>query len=379
MRLTLLLALLATAATAGPVGRYLGFEVNRQGDALGASRDSIHNLLPSPGDTIIVRSRVDTTTIVAETVRLGNPAWVIKQVTNPTQDPEPRRSSHENTKSDETNLRPLRVLPFRVFRVFVAPTPVSGLDAGATDTSYESGDTLLCSRQVLGDSIRWLNAYRVPFSIGTTWRFGLAGTYIYDFTGDTIMDTLNIWTDTCTVLDTEDVTVPYGTVPHCFKIRRVMRQRLAAQQSGFPVIESSYIRTFEWYKDSLWSVKESTQASGSIYTKVVIWLHAADFVSTDVSQLNDLGYLGLAAQPHTVHRNSLTVSPNPFRSSAVLHLTTGPRDHMTTILRIFDAQGRLVLSQPVRTLSFPLSTSNLPPGAYFIRAGNEVYSVAKVR
>ena len=388
MRLTALLVLLAAAAAAGPVGRYLGFEVNRQGDDLGATRDSIHYLLPSPGDTIIAGSRVDTTTIVAETVRLGDPAWVIRQIADPTQDAEPRRLSHENTKSDEMNLRPLRVLPFRVSRVFVAPTPVSGLDAGATDTSYESGDTLLCSRQLLGDSVRWLNSYRVPFSIGAKWRLGLAGTYLADLTGDSIMDTLRIWADTCIVLDTEDVVVPYGTVPHCFKVRRTMYQRLAAVESSVPVIESSYIRTFEWYKDSLWSVKESTQASGPIYTKIIIWLHAADFVSTDVSQLDGLGYLGVAAQSYTTPRASLTVSPNPFRS--LLRVSLDPsisRSLPPSAVRIFDTGGRLVRSLS-SLLSPPSSLTwdgrdntgrRLPAGTYFIQVGREVCPVTKVR
>ncbi len=342
-----MLTLLATAAAAGPVGRYLGFEVKRQGDALGATRDSIHYLLPSPGDTVIAGSRVDTTTIVAETVRLGDPAWLIRQASAST-----------------LFLRPRPLVP--------GPRPL----ASTTDTSYESGDTLLCSRQMFGDSVRWLNSYRVPFRIGAKWRLGLAGTYLADLTGDSIMDTLKIWADTCTVLDTEDVVVPYGTVPHCFKIRRAMYQRLAAIESGVPVIESSYIRTFEWYKDSLWSVKESTQASGPIYTKILIWLHAADFVSTDVSQLNGLGYLGITAQPYTARRPSLTVSPNPFRRVLSVTCKLPPANCK---LRILDAQGRLVLSQPVRPLSFPLSTSNLPAGAYFIQVGNAVCPVTKVR
>jgi hypothetical protein len=338
MRLTALLVLLAMTATAGPVGSYLGFAVNRQGAALGAARDSIHYLIPNPYDTIIIRNRVDTTTIVAETVRLGDPAWIIRQTTNPT------------------------------------------LDVEATDTSYESGDTLLCTRQLFGDSVRWLNAYRVPFTIGMNWQLGLAGTYVYDFSGDSIMDTLSIWADTCTVVDTEDVTVPYGMVPHCYRIRRVMYQRLATKQSGVPVVESSYIRTFEWYKDSLWSIKESTHVSGPIYAMIFVWLHVADFVSTGVTQLNSLGYVGIAEQPYAVHRAPLTVSPNPFHTAVQItleHLSTGAPEH--SAVRIFDPQGRLVLSQPVRTSSFILHPSSLPAGTYFIRAGNAVCRVNKLR
>ncbi|MCX6842523.1 MAG: hypothetical protein NTX53_09620 [candidate division WOR-3 bacterium] len=54
-----------------------------------------------------------------------------------------------------------------------------------------------------------------------------------------------------------------------------------------------------------------------------------------------------------VHRPSFSVFPNPCRSSAVLHLTAGSLDHSTT-LRVFDASGRLVLSQPIPSSSFIL-------------------------
>lgn len=337
MRLTLTFLLFVTTAIAGPVGRYLGFAVNVQGDAVGAGRDSIHVLFPSPSDTVTVRNRVDTTTIVAETLRGADPAWVMGVASWPT------------------------------------------LDAQATDTSYESGETLLCTRMALGDSVRWVNAYRVPFTVGATWSFGFAGTYIYDFTGDTILDTIDVWGDTCTVLDTEDVTVPYGTVPSCYKIRRTMHQRLAAQQSGIPVIESSYIRTVEWYKDSLWTVKESIQASGPVYMKVVIWIHAADFVSTDVSQLNGLTLLGIAEEPHAEHRTPFTACPNPFRTSVLVRLSPQLETGHWKLVTVYDASGRLVLSQPIRASSFILDASSLPVGTYLIRAGDAVCPITKVR
>jgi len=63
---------------------------------------------------------------------------------------------------------------------------------------------------------------------------------------------------------------------------------------------------------------------------------------------------------------TLTCEPNPCHSSAVLHLTTGPLDHWTT-LRIFDASGRRIWSEPVRSSSLILHPSSLPAGAYFLR------------
>lgn len=383
MRLTALLVLLATAAVAGPVGRYLGFAVHRQAEAIDAGRDSFHFLIPSPFDSIVASNSIDTATIVAETVRLGDSAWVIQQVTNPTSGCESERSNDE-VESPKLDFA-ISTFPFLLRAVF--PMSASGPDTVTTDTSYESGDTLLCARQLLGDSVRWVNAYRVPFNIGATWRFGLAGTYIGYFIGDTMMDTLEIWADTCTVLDTEDVVVPYGAVPHCYRLGRVMYERLAAVESTIPVIESSSVRTFEWYKDSLWSIKESTQASGPLYAYVSIWMHAADFVSTEVTQLTGLDYLDVAEQPHTVRRASLTVFPNPFLGS--LHVNCSVLPPNSSIL-VFNSAGRLVrvLGPPQSPTPDPCSLTwdgcddkgrRLPSGAYFIRAGDEVCPVTKVR
>ena len=64
--------------------------------------------------------------------------------------------------------------------------------------------------------------------------------------------------------------------------------------------------------------------------------------------------------------SSRSVVPNPCRHSTVLHLTTGPLDHSTT-LAVYNASGRLVLSQPVRASSFILQTSSLSAGVYVAR------------
>lgn len=87
-------------------------------------------------------------------------------------------------------------------------------------------------------------------------------------------------------------------------------------------------------------------------------------------KVDSLGNVGIA-EPVTStvpgRGLSLICEPNPCRSSTVLHLTAGPLDHSTTVLRIYDSQGRMVLSREVSTSSFPISTSDLPSGAYFIR------------
>ncbi len=65
---------------------------------------------------------------------------------------------------------------------------------------------------------------------------------------------------------------------------------------------------------------------------------------------------------------SLSCKPNPCRSSTVLHLTAGPLDHSTAVLRIYDSQGRLVHSSfGIRASSFRLDLRSMPAGAYFLR------------
>jgi hypothetical protein len=70
---------------------------------------------------------------------------------------------------------------------------------------------------------------------------------------------------------------------------------------------------------------------------------------------------------------SLTSEPNPFRSSTVLHLTTGPLDHSATHLRIYDAQGRLVRTLAASQAGQIIWNGSddagrlLPSGTYLVR------------
>ena len=164
-----------------------------------------------------------------------------------------------------------------------------------------------------------------------------------------------------------------------------MFQRLASTLDTIAVIESSYIRTFEWYKDSFWSVKESVYAAGPICTRVFgFWLHTADFTSVDVSVLD--GYrLSLFAERRLPSLHPvLTAMPNPFRSSTTVRFSTRA-PHLASaapVLRIYDASGRLVstLPAPASVTGFlRWDASALPAGAYFIRTGSEVCPVTKVR
>ncbi len=134
--------------------------------------------------------------------------------------------------------------------------------------------------------------------------------------------------------------------------------------------DTLWTRTFGDSADDYGQAVRQTADGGFIIAGYTYSFGAGDF---DV-YLVKTGVSGVAvaepkASPTRTPALSLSCEPNPCRGSAVLHLTTGPLDHSTT-LRVYDAQGRLVLSQPVLTSSFPLSTSDLPSGAYFVRVEN---------
>jgi hypothetical protein len=62
-------------------------------------------------------------------------------------------------------------------------------------------------------------------------------------------------------------------------------------------------------------------------------------------------------------RFTLDAKPNPCRERTAISFQLTANS--SAQLSLFDASGRLVLSQPVRTSPFPLSTSSLPSGTYF--------------
>jgi len=108
-----------------------------------------------------------------------------------------------------------------------------------------------------------------------------------------------------------------------------------------------------------------------------LWIPEAEerhIICRELLYLHELAgsdFTGVATNsPLIVHRPSLSVFPNPCRSSATLHLTSGPLDRPAT-LRVSDASGRLVLSQLVRTPSFDLPVSHLPAGVYILRVGSQ--------
>jgi hypothetical protein len=85
---------------------------------------------------------------------------------------------------------------------------------------------------------------------------------------------------------------------------------------------------------------------------------------------DSLGNVGVAepkTPPTRAPALSLSCEPNPFSGSVTISLSPSIPSSLSLVLRIFDASGRLVLSQPVRTSSFILQASSLPSGVYLAR------------
>lgn len=68
-------------------------------------------------------------------------------------------------------------------------------------------------------------------------------------------------------------------------------------------------------------------------------------------------------------RPTLQISPNPCRGMTTIRFSPFALRHSPVALRVYDASGRLVLSQPVLTSSFVLRTSSLASGFYVARLG----------
>jgi hypothetical protein len=335
VRQLLAVLLLASAAEAGPVGRYLGYEVGATHTSAHAGQESVHVIFPLQYDTVLAHAWVDTVTVQSETIIQGSPAWILRQVR---------------------------------------------VQNGATvsfDTAYESGDTLLLRRGELAGIGLEANAYLVPFDTGRWWRTGFEGTYYIDINGDSLTDTVTVWGDTTRVVGIEDVAVPGSdTVRDCYKLQTVATQTLSMQESIFPIRETSFVRMYEWYKDSLWLIKDSLDITARAYVWLIIWIHAADAFSHDVGIITSLP-TGLWSQMQDQRRPVLRARPSLFRKSVELHSL----DRSATGFRIHDTSGRLVRTLPGSKSVWDGRDRHgrrMPPGVYFICTFHGTVSVTKL-
>jgi hypothetical protein len=101
-----------------------------------------------------------------------------------------------------------------------------------------------------------------------------------------------------------------------------------------------------------------------------VWPRGTGSVDVYLVKTDSLGRVGIEepeAPPTRAPALSLTCAPNPAFGSVTISLSPSISSSLSSILHVFDAQGRLVLSQPVRTSPFILHPSSLPAGVYLVR------------
>jgi TolB-like protein len=133
--------------------------------------------------------------------------------------------------------------------------------------------------------------------------------------------------------------------------------------------DTLWTRTFGGCYTDLGFGVSQTSDGGFVVVGVMECLHVS---SDDVYLIktDSLGNVAVAepkTSPTRAPALSLTCEPNPSTGTTTIRLSPFALRHSPLTLRMYDSQGRMVLSRKVSTSSFPLSTSDLPSGAYFLR------------
>jgi hypothetical protein len=92
-----------------------------------------------------------------------------------------------------------------------------------------------------------------------------------------------------------------------------------------------------------------------------------DFYLVKTDSLGNVAVAEPKTTPTRAPALSLSCEPNPFTGTTTVRLSPFALRYSPLTLRIYDASGRLVLSQPSRTSSFILHASSLPSGVYIAR------------
>ena len=105
-----------------------------------------------------------------------------------------------------------------------------------------------------------------------------------------------------------------------------------------------------------------------------LWIPEVEQASIDCRELLYLHELAdrdftsaVSGSPSIVQRPSFSVSPNPCRGQVTVRLSSPLVFGHSQLVNLYDASGRLALSQPVRSSSFTLRTSSLHAGVYLMR------------
>jgi hypothetical protein len=324
------------AAGIGPVGAYLGYRLGIQAVTQGWLLDSVHLTLPSPSDTTIYAVARDTTALDSELVYRNLPGYL-----------------------------------------FETRTWTNGSPSTGSDTTYESTGVYLKQKQFLVDTYSVVTRYEIPFSVNSWWRTGTAGTYYVDFGHNDTIDTVSIWADTTRVIGTEDVTTPYGTVAGCYKLLTRFRSCIKYNYGGVLMRDSELTTTIEWYKDSLWKVRDSVHSDGRIYVFIIIWLRAGNMVTDGAQELWALSPTGIREPHDAVARFRFAeFGPSPFRGNCVIKLRSNCPSGR---LRILAPDGEEVFSASIRD-QVVWQPRNLPQGVYHLVFENRLgrYSLGRV-
>jgi len=318
----LIIGALSRLPAIGPVGQYLGYRLNLQTVTNSSTWDSVHigvlNL-----DTVSRSSSRDTTVIDTELVYRGLPGYALHTV---------------SWSNDSMRM--------------------------SYDTTYESLGVDLKHRQSSGNSVVGALLYQTPFSVGDSWRTGTEGTYFLGPDSTGLIDTIHIWADTSRVVARESVVTPFGTVPGCYKIRTFSRVFASSAVSGIPIHDSQTVVNVQWYKDSLWRVKDTSYSSGTIYAFVLIWFPTGvNFISAR-SELVSPPMTGIEFDPLVGKppESGWRVLPNPFSGSCVIQ---APAGCVGKPFRVIDATGRVVFAGKAAGQQV-WQTKGLAPGVYRI-------------
>ncbi len=238
------------------------------------------------------------------------------------------------------------------------------------------GDTLW-TRTFGGDSSDWGHSVRQTTDggyviAGWTKSFGAGSDDVYLIRTDTSGDTM--WTKTYGGTHDDEGYSVQQTADSGFIIVGYTESFGAGGRDVYLIKtntsgDTMWTRTFGGANDDEgYSVWQTTDGGYTIagYTKSYgaggadVWL-----IKTDAD-----GHVAVAepmTSPTRPQVLSLCCEPNPSSGTTTIRLSPFALRHSPLTLRMYDSQGRMVLSREVSTSSFPLSTSGLPSGAYFIR------------
>jgi hypothetical protein len=183
--------------------------------------------------------------------------------------------------------------------------------------------------------------------------------YVSDYRGYTLYGDpdLGIWTATPRLLNVQH---PAEVLPGSQQIHVVVSSDFVGVEGAFVCASMDSVVYASGSTDSTGAIDLTVSPPDSGRIRLVVTgknLYPYDgyirVLSTAVAE----------PRPALPGRNSgLTVSPSVFTRTC--RFTWNPALSTPASLSIYDAQGRVVLSHPVRTSPFPLSTSSLPPGVY---------------